>query len=180
MPILAMDQYGRIYQTSPDRADGLGYGCSPESVPQGDLTLGSAYLKAGAERTAELIRRKRQQDILDHQERQQKIANFNRVQIGKRQAEMEERSLDNPEIQATARKKALAMGCECEYKTSMSGNVMTANGQSGWAGMSRDQQTIHHALTGMGNNTAHRVDPVEAEMFRQNQEAMRIIRLKTK
>ena len=71
-------------------------------------------------------------------------------------------------------------GCACEYKTPMSGNVMTANGQSGWAGMNRDQQTIHHVLSGMGNNVAYALDPIEAKQAQMNEHAKNVLRTKAR
>ena len=48
MPILRVDSMGRLYESSPDRADGLGYNGHPEVVSVTDLTLGSVHLKQQA------------------------------------------------------------------------------------------------------------------------------------
>ena len=45
MPILKVDSHGRLYESSRDRADGLGYSGHAEPVSVSDLTLGSVHLK---------------------------------------------------------------------------------------------------------------------------------------
>ncbi|NJM09362.1 MAG: hypothetical protein HC883_00220 [Bdellovibrionaceae bacterium] len=180
MPILAVDQFGRIYETSPDREDGLGYGGRPETVDQQDLTLGSAYLNAQNRRRQELVRSHQSQKIQDHiDEREAAVRAYHQAQA-RRQIEIDERRNDDHRLRDALTKKAVAMGCSCEYSTGMSGNVLSANGQSGWAGMSRDQKTLHHALSGMGSNTAYLPDPMEVRQARMNAEANRILRLKAR
>lgn len=177
MPILAVDQFGRIYSTSPDSEDGTGFGNSPGCVDQTDLTLGSAYLKAQARRRQEHLGAHRAQKLSDEVDRINRANARVRAKAQRQKQIGHNEMMLNPGIQRAAQKKALMAGCSCDYKTSMSGNVMTANGQSGWAGMSRDQQVIHHAVTGMGNNTAHKVDPSEARAHQMRVEATRLMRL---
>lgn len=180
MPILKVDSMGNLYTSSPDREDGGGYGESPECQSQGDVTLGSAYLKAGAERTRSLLKSRQDQQWLDnHDMRMKEIGRANR-QIKLRNDQAIDMMSRNPKVKEAVTKQALAMGCPCEYSTPMSGNVMTANGQSGWAGMSRDQQTIHNAITGMGMDTSFGVDPVENEQYRHKIQADRLLRLKAR
>lgn len=185
MPILAVDKMGRIYQTSPDREDGLGFGYAPECVDQQDVTLGSAYLKAQAQRRNELIKLHRDNQNEDAYEAAMgRQAEMKRQQKARR-ARAEAHMYENPTLVDAITKRAHAqamegMGCACEYSTAMSGNVMTANGQSGWAGMSRDQQAIHNAVNGIGRDVAHAVDPVEAEQLAQKLNAERILRLKAR
>lgn len=50
MPILAIDKYGRLYESDPDRHDGKGYKGKVPKVNYGDVTLGSAYLKSENDR----------------------------------------------------------------------------------------------------------------------------------
>lgn len=181
MPILAVNPHtGQLYATSPDRADGLGFGYAPECETQQDLTLGSAYLKANQRRTADLLKSKRQQEIMDRNDRVQSLAKRQqRVNAQQREAKVLA-MMEQPEYKEAALKRAVSMGCSCEYSTKMSGNVLTANGQSGFGGMTRDQQVIHHAVYGMGANTAYKVDSVEAEQHRMRQEAQRLLRLRAR
>lgn len=180
MPILALGPNGQIYQTSPDRADGLGFGCAPETVDQQDVTLGSAYLKSQARRREELLKAHYQQKILDQRAAQAERLALKREALAKKKERMVASMYENPELVKAVTKKALQMGCDCEYKTAMSGNVMTANGQSGWRGMSRDQQTLHHAVTGMGRNVAYRPDPVEVQQRQAMKRAENALRMKAR
>ncbi len=180
MPILAVDAMGKLYVTSPDREDGLGYGSSPECVSQGDVTLGSSYLKAGAQRTASLLKSKRDQRSLDSRDlKAQQIAARNRqLQAIREGKEIE--MMNNPEIHKAAQKKALAMGCPCDYSTPMSGNVMTANGQYGVRGMNRNDQVIYNAVNGLGSSMAFKADPIELEQHRMKIQTDRLLRLKAR
>ncbi len=180
MPILRVDSMGRLYSSSSDREDGGGYGGHPECVTEGDLTLGSAYLKSQASRRDSVLKLRRDQRQLDAQEHAQKIQNDELKRRFRVQEAAEARVLENPEMREAGVRKALAMGCSCDYKTPMSGNVMTANGQSGFAGMTRDQQTIHNVVSGMGTNTAFGVDPEEAKQHNMMKAAERQIRLKSR
>lgn len=180
MPILAVNQFGQIYETSPDREDGGGYGGSPECVSQGDLTLGAAYIKSQAARQQELLKQRRDNKYLDAKDATTRMIAFAAAKNAKAKNAAEARLLADPKVQKAATQKALNMGCSCEYSTPMSGNVMTANGQKGWAGMSRDQQVIHYAVTGQGSNVAHRADPAEVAQANQRAQAERILRLKAR
>lgn len=178
MPRLAVDQFGQIYETSPDRDDGMGFGSRPECVAQGDLTLGSAYIKTQSTRQQELIKLRRDNKAMDAEdEMTRRIAQTDRNR--QRHKEMAEiRMNQSPQVREAVLRKALTDNSDTgEYSTPMSGNVMTANGQSGWKGMTRDQQTIHHVTMGQGHNVAHRVDPVEEEQRNQRLQAERILRL---
>lgn len=180
MPILKIDSMGNIYQSSPDREDGGGYGGHPECVSQGDLTLGSAYLKSQESRRNQILKLRRDQKQLDHQEYLQKIQNAE-LQHRFRQKEARESEMQSdPVMREAGVKKALSMGCPCDYKTPMSGNVMTANGQSGFAGMSRDQQVIHSVVSGRGSAQAFGIDPVEKRQHDMKVAAERAIRLKAR
>lgn len=180
MPILRVDEMGQIYASSPDREDGGGYGHSPECVPQGDLTLGAAYLKAGASRTNDLLTARRNQEAADRAEeealRRAKLAR----KMQKRFEADQEELMHHPAMQEAAVRKALSGPCTCEYKQPLTGNVMTANGLSGWAGMSRDQKTIHNAVLGMGRDTSFSVDPVEARQAQMRKQAEKLLRLKAR
>lgn len=177
MARLAVDQFGQIYETSPDRDDGLGYGSRPEPVSQGDLTLGAAYLKSQSARQMSQVKLRRDNLALDAQdEMTRRIAMNDRARS--MQKELSEiNMIRSPQVREAVLRQALSGGCECEYSTPMSGNVFTANGQSGWAGMTRDQKTIQHVTMGQGHNVAHRVDPLEERQFQERAQADRILRL---
>lgn len=173
MPILAVDQMGRIYQTSGDRADGLGFGHYPECEGQSDTTLGAAYLKSQRRQQQELLNRKRNQQILDTHEKQ--VIGYKR-QMGQAKRHREKqasKSLQHPSVF----KRALQMGCSCDYNGPFGGNVMTANGLRGLAGMSRDQQVIHTEVIGLGNAQAHPVNPVLSAHAEGRKVADRYLRL---
>ena len=180
MPILALNQFGQIYETSPDREDGLGYGRSPEVVDQSDLTLGAAYLKAQNERRNSQIHRHHAQKLQDQMDMHHRV--MRQRQMGAMHA-MEQRHnkmMEHPVMKQEMIKRAAMQGCACEYKSKLTGNVMTANGMDGWAGMNRDQQAIHHALTGQGNNVAFALDPVEAHQASMKQHLNRTLRGKAR
>jgi hypothetical protein len=179
MSRLAVNQFGQIYATDPDREDGGGYGYTPECVSQQDVTLGSAYLKAQGVRQGDLLKLRRDQQFLDQEEAaQRRIANHNRT-IAEKRDMAQARMLENPAMKAAVLKKALGEGCDCEYRTPMSGNVMSANGQFGILGMTPDQQTIHSVAMGR-NSGVHRVDPNEARQAAERAAAQKIMRLRAR
>lgn len=185
MPILALGPNGQLYATSPDREDGLGLGYEPECVDQSDLTLGSVYLKAQEQRRAETLRRYRQNQIMDAKDNAFQMRSRMIAFAKQKRDAAEARMYENPDMVEAITKKAHAQAmagahCPCEYRTQMSGNAMTHNGQSGWRGMSRDQQAIHHAVTGMGYNVAHAADPEEVRQLQHKLEAERILRVKAR
>jgi len=179
MPILAVNQMGQIISTDPDREDGLGFGYAPECVDQGDLTLGSAYLKSQGIRQQELLRLKRNQQLLDRED----AIMQKREEAKKRQAQQRDmaqaRMQENPAMKEAITRKALSMGCSCEYSTPMSGNVMTANGLSGRNGLSRDQRVIHDVMMGK-THTAYNTEADEMLQHKHRIEAQRRLRLMAK
>lgn len=170
MPILRMDQFGRIYESSPDREDGLGYKGHATPVTQGDVTLGSAYIKSNRELREQALREARLKKMEEAEAaRQRKIAREKAMQA-RVKAMKEDRLLQNEAYQENLKKKALQMGCACtEMKDSLVGNKLTANGQTGYAGMSRDQQAIHRHLSGMGVGKAYQI-PNQEIIARQTHE----------
>lgn len=178
MPRLAVDQFGQIYETSPDRDDGMGFGSRPECVSQGDLTLGSAYIKSQSQRQQELVKLRRDNRAMQaDDEMTRRIAHHNR-EVKRRKEQTEINLIRSPQVKEAVLKQALGRdNCSCEYSTPMSGNVMTANGQYGWDGLTRDQQVISHVTMGKGSNVAHHADPQEVEQRNQRLQAERILRL---
>lgn len=187
MPILAVDQFGRIYETSPDRADGLGYGSSPECVDQQDLTLGSSYLKAQERRRHELVQAHRVQAAQDALDSREAANRARRKAESRRRQEAEAETYNHPRVAESSylAARSQSMGCEscgggCGHRTVLSGNGLTANGQTGFRGMSRDQQAIYAAVNGLGNHAHHAVDAEEAEQLRHKIAAERILRMKAR
>lgn len=180
MPILAVDQMGRIYQTSGDRADGLGFGSYPECEGQSDTTLGSAYLKAQRVRTEQLLNRRRNQEILDQREQ---AMGAQRRRIAQRKHQMglqQHRMLQNPAVKQAVLKQGLQVAHSLDRRGPTGGNVMTANGLSGLAGMTRDQQVIHNTVLGIGSAQAHPVDPVLMRQHQAREAANRMLRINSK
>lgn len=176
---LAVDSMGRIYEVSSDRADGLGDGKYPECAGQSDTTLGSVYLKAQAKRTNDLLRSKQQQAIMDQQDRMQKMSQRQILKQAMKRDEAIGRMQNHPAMKDALIKKAVSMGCACEDSPQMAGKL-TANGQSGWRGMSRDQKIIHHELTGMGHNVAFLPNPQEIRQHADNKRMMDMLRIKAR
>lgn len=181
MPILAVDQFGRIYETSRDRADGLGYEKYPDCVTEGDVTLGAAYLKSQSRRREDNIKRHRDQQVLDQNEKMIMKQKQNMKDQRRREEMVEAEMLQNPMVQQRLMQRAAMNGCNCKsIPTAISGNALSSNGMSGFNGMSRDQQSIHHAVTGMGRNTAHAVDPMEMKQAKMRAEAQKILMAKAR
>ncbi len=177
MGILAVDSMGRIYQTSGDREDQRGFGHYPECESQSDVTLGNAYLNAERERTNSVLARKRNQRLYDQAaEREAKLLAA-QLKESKRQDSAKAEILRNPTAMNAVMKQGLSMGCSSEYSPPMNGNVFTANGQSGFRGMTRDQQVIHNAVLGMGSDTSHPADPTLVRQHQARAEADRRLRL---
>jgi hypothetical protein len=151
MPILRVDQFGRIYESSPDREDGLGYKGHAQPVTQGDVTLGSAFAKANKAYNESVVREHQTRRLEDYNTKQQRET-ARRIAATKRVNAMNENRLrDNEAYQNHLKAKAVSMGCAHNYHDEMSGNRLTANGQSGINGMSRDQKAIHLAYYGLGS-----------------------------
>lgn len=162
MPILAIDDQGQIYEASPDRPDGKGYKGHAAQVGQSDLTLGNAYLKSACELRNRVLEEKRNQADIEIVERRERNKQREILQKKRDLAMNEDELMRNDLYQRNRVRAAVQMGCKCSPSTALSGDGLTANGRKGWDGMNRDQQAIHHHLTGMGTNTAHPVDPIEA------------------
>lgn len=180
MPILAMGRDGKLYVTSGHSTVGTGYGYTPEVVEEGDLTLGSAYLKSQSHRRHELLKNHANQSRMDQMDAGIQRAKNIQAQQARIRRQKEARMLENPDLQTALKRKALAMGCDCNYSTPIDGNVLSANGMDGFNGMGRDQQAIHHAVTGRGRNVAHRVDPIEMQQAQMRADAQRIMHLKAR
>lgn len=180
MSRLAVDNMGRIYQVNGDRDDGQGSGTYPTCQSQSDTTLGNAYLQAQSKRSADLIRAKKQQEIM----------NFN-DEMAKRAAKLKKRQMiarDNamgaiqrdPRVKEGLLRKAIQMGCKCDDQSAQMNGRLTANGESGWRGMTRDQQIIHHELTGMGQDVSRRPDAMEVKKRVMSKQAENLMRIKAR
>lgn len=176
---LAVDHLGRVYEMSSDRADGLGNGKYPSCQSQSDLTLGNAYLKAQADRRVDLLRKQRQNQIITAQDE----INAVRAKQSKAQAQMREDAKalidQHPVVKQNLLKKALQMGCSCDQSNQMAGKL-TANGETGWNGMNRDQKIIHHELVGMGYDVSHRSDPTQMRNHQMMKRAENLMRIKAR
>ena len=169
MPILAVDQFGRLYETSPDRDDGLGYKSHARPVTTGDLTLGSAYLKSQATYNQTVMK---ERDALLRQDQQDRLeakrAHDQRMKVMRR--EMIQNTMGQDEtVKRNQLEKALSQGYSCGCKSALSGNPLTANGQSGYQGLDRTQKALIHRTTGLGEDVTYKVDPVE--LYQRQMEA---------
>ncbi len=175
---LAVDSMGRIYSTSGDRADGLGFGSYPTSCNQTDVTLGASYLKAQSKRTRELLNRKRNQQILDKKEKMMGAARREHLKREQHKNMAQHRMMQNPQVKEAVMKRGLQMGCSCVNKGTQGDNILTANGLSGFAGMSRDQQVIHSTVLGIGSTQAPPADRTLVRQAQARQQADRFLRIK--
>ena len=176
MPILALDQYGRIYETSPDRMDGLGYKSHARPVGHGDLTLGNAYLKSQAAYQSDVLRERQAMAAEARADQIQRLNQIKRDAKERQRAAEENAMMQQPERKKLQTLKALRMNGQCSCPTNeISGDGLTANGQRGYAGMNRDQQVIHQHLAPGAMSAAHPVDPMEVYQARMKDEANRYI-----
>ena len=65
MPILALDQFGKIIVSDRDRSDGKGYGAEAVSVERRDNTLDNAYLMSERQNEAEIAYNKVANAVVD-------------------------------------------------------------------------------------------------------------------
>lgn len=176
MPILAIDSMGRIYEASPDRADGLGYKTHAQPVTNGDVTLGNVYLKEACRYRDDVLKEKRAMAIEELKDRRVRLERKKAIAEQRRKAMLEDELARNEIYQRNRAREAIQMGCNCSVpSTTLSGDGRTANGQRGWNGMDRDQQTIHHAIAGMGHNTAHGANRLEVAQRNFEKQALRRI-----
>ena len=178
MPILRVDQFGRIYESSPDREDGLGYKGHATPVSQGDLTLGSAYAKSNKALNEQVMREKRLRKAEDAQAAQQREVARRKAMANRIKAASDQKLRDNESYQNYLKGKAISMGCPCTLDNKLSGNGLTANGRTGIAGMSRDQQAIHRAYHGMGVDASYNIPNTEVRNREQHNSNLRSAALK--
>lgn len=174
MPILRVDQFGRLYESGRDSENGTGYNRHAAPVSQGDVTLGAAFLKANKAYQNEVIknaRLRKLEGVIDAQE----LSQARKKLAAERNKAMNEAILaENQAYQTMLKKKAVSMGCACEkLSTPMSGNGMTANGLRGFAGMSRDQQIIHRHLMGLGADPSSMISKDEVALRLQHSKNLR-------
>lgn len=179
MPILALNKNGQIYQTSPDREDGLGFGEYPEVVHEGDLTLGASYLKAQHLRQNELLKLKRDQRYLDRLDQNAMLLAKQNAQRASKVSTLEAKLLEDPRIKAQMMKRALMQEARPDYRQKLTGNVLSSNGQHGYNGMTRDQQVIH-AFSMNQEIPAHAVEASEHAQAAHLAQAEKLLRLRAR
>lgn len=177
MPILALDQFGQIYETSPDREDGQGIKDYPEDVYQQDCTMGNAYLKSQAQQRDFVLRERQSRKLEDAHDAAHRAEMMRRHKAKMTHEARMGELMNQQDIVQSHYRKAIQMGCPCDYKQPLAGNVMSANGMSGYHGMTRDQQAIHHALNPhkYGKNPAFGVDASEQKQHEMRQQAYRLL-----
>jgi hypothetical protein len=161
MPILRVDSMGRLYESSPDRADGLGYGGHAPGVTQGDMTYGATYLKSQQQYQQNVMRDKQMQaaqDRLDAVNRDK----LRRQALQNRQREMMQGEfMKNPKVKNAMIKRGLAMGCNCAGQP---GAGQPGAGQPGSVTPHPDQtqQAIKQLMNTGRSNLAGRISKDEA------------------
>lgn len=183
MPILAVDEMGQIYVTSPDREDGRGIKEYPQQIGYADNTLGNAYLKSQAAQAEFVMKENRSKAIMAARD-QAYFQKMKREQKAKRTAEALEliNQANNETYQKNLLKKALTMGCTCEHTQGLSGNAFSSNGMMGADGWSRDARTIHHALNPhlYPKDTSHDVEHSEKVQDQMKRDAYEILRQRSR
>lgn len=130
MPILAVDKFGRLYESDPDRHDGLGYKGEVPKTDYGDLTLGNAFLRAESKRARQQTISSITQAIQDQQDRMLAQAralrarNIKRAQDMARDAERNQASQDYLVMKGALQ----TMREESPTQIGLSGDGMYANG----------------------------------------------------
>jgi len=159
MPILALDKFGRIYETSPDRADGLGYKSHPESVERGDLTLGSSYMKADAKYQAEVGRERQWRKVEDAEARIVNERQRAKVKALRNKQAQEDWLSQNEQYRKAQVRRAIQMG----VGHGLDPRRLTANGQTGLNGLDGTQKAIYAHANQMGTQFSFQVSQVEKE-----------------
>lgn len=166
MPILKVDQFGRIYESSPDREDGGGYGRHATPVTQGDVTLGAAYLKANKNYQDEVLKNA-QMRKMEAEERNRQIHMAKRkAAVLRNQAYNEARLRENEAYQQHLTKKALQMGSGCKGMG------------CGCENMTRDQKALHAYLSGTGVDSSYMISKTEIAQKREHAQNLRNAALK--
>lgn len=177
MPILAVDKFGQIYETSPDREDGLGIKDYPENAYQLDCTLGNAYLKSEAKQREFALKERQSRKLEEARDMAHRAEQMRRHKAQLQHEAKMGRMMNDPEIHKQQVRRAVQQGCKCEYKQGITGNAMSANGLMGYHGMSRDQQVVHHALNPhkYKHNPAFGIDAEEQKQHQMRTEAYRLL-----
>lgn len=171
MGYLKVDQMGKIYETSSDQADGSGFKGYAGESGWGDVTLGATYLKASQKQRNENIRNKKMRDIEDKQNEFIRMRNEANKIKKSRIARAEQELLDNTQYQDVMMKKALKADNSSEIRQS---GGLSANGMSGFAGMTQSQQAIHQHMGTMGTSEArasHGISELEKQQAYLNAQA---------
>jgi hypothetical protein len=151
MPILALDQFGNIHESDRDRSDGKGFNRSPSAVARRDNTLDNSHLISEHQQEADVAYNRAADAVTDAFDRR-----VSRARAGERQAQAARNARDEDTVNSQSYRELMtkrAMGTHddhCQCTTMMSGHGLTANGQKGYAGMSRDDRAIHKHLNGLG------------------------------
>jgi hypothetical protein len=172
MPILRVDQFGRLYESSPDRADGLGYGGHAPGVTQGDSTYGASYLKSQQQYQRDVMRDKAMQVAQDREDAvKREQARRQAIERQRREA-MESNLMDNPRVKNAMIKRGLAMGCNCGVtprpdKTQQAIKQFMNTGRSSLAGRISKDEALQLAHAQQAQATFARQAQMQAQFDRQ-------------
>ena len=157
MPILKVDSHGRLYESSRDRADGLGYNRHADNVDTSDVTLDSVYLSQQEKQKRDALKLNELNKYQDRVNKLKQAQWARNVQKAKIKAQSEELLRQNRQVQNNLIRRGLAsplydksLGCPC-------------------ADQNLTQQSISHVMTGMGRDTTSRVP--RTELLQQSHQA---------
>lgn len=149
MPILRVDKFGRLYESSRDRADGLGYNRHADAVNVSDLTLDAVYLTQQENQKREALKHRMLSAAQDEQARMEKVRQARNARLAQLKAQNEELLRQNRSVQNNLIRRGLAspvydksLGCPCPDQN-------------------LTQQSISHVMTGMGKDVTSRVPRTE-------------------
>lgn len=164
MPILAMDKYGRLYETGRDRADGRGFSSHARPVSTSDTTLGAVYLNQQEETQRQALK---EQMLNDQQARQAKLKRAQQVEAAKKakfKEQTEEILRQNRSVQNNLIRRGLStplhgadFGCPCSDQN-------------------QTQQSISHVMSGMGRDVTLRAPRTELLQQAHQNRAEKILR----
>ena len=99
MPILRVDKFGRLYESSRDRADGLGYNRHADAVNVSDLTLDAVYLTQQENQKREALKHRMLSAAQDEQARMEKVRQARNARLAQLKAQNEELLRQNRSVQ---------------------------------------------------------------------------------
>lgn len=152
MSILRVDKYGRLYQSSRDRADGLGYSHHARPAEQRDLTYGCAHTRGVMGQEWRTMTEREAIATQDRQDQVDRRNHYKKLQAKRRRELTEEYAMDNDLYKRNMLRQALQMGHYCPVAERAKLEHRRRH----------EQMAVSNKMSGMGVDVTHRVDPQEA------------------